>query len=147
MNPQLHADVTLRLTRDFEFKERGRYLQQGRCPECGKREMFVQAESPWMLKCGRENKCGAQFHIKELFPELFESWSDRYGRSDSPAAQAEPASKTPVADAYLKYGRGFDLERIKGWYSQESYFDPKIDAGTATVRVTMNPHMTKSDSG
>lgn len=137
MNPQLHADVTLRLTRDFEFKERGRYLQQGRCPECGKREMFVQAESPWMLKCGRENKCGAQFHIKELFPELFESWSDRYGRPDSPAAKAEPASKTPVADAYLRYGRGFDLERIKGWYSQESYFDPKIDAGTATVRFPL----------
>ncbi|MCC5811345.1 MAG: toprim domain-containing protein [Ectothiorhodospiraceae bacterium] len=137
MNPQLHADITARLLRDLEFKEQGRYLQKGRCPECGKRELFVAAESPWMIKCGRENKCGAQFHVKELFPELFDSWSTRFGRLDSKAAKGEPESKTPVADAYLRYGRGFDLRLVSGWYTQESYFDPKIDAGTATVRFPL----------
>lgn len=137
MNPQLRDDITARLLRDFGFKERGRYLQQGRCPECGKREMFVSAEEPWMLKCGRENKCGAQFHVKELFPELFDSWSERYGRPGSQAAKSEPTSTTPVADAYLKYGRGFDLERIRGWYTQESYFDPDLNAGSATVRFPL----------
>ncbi len=137
MNPQLHAEITARLIHDYAFVERGRYLQQGRCPECGKREMFASAEAPWMLKCGRENKCGAQFHVKELFPELFNSWSERYGRPGTGAAPGEPASKTPVADAYLKYGRGFDLERIKGWYSQDSYYDPELEIGSATVRFPL----------
>src|SRR5690606_16831045 len=37
-------------------------------------------------------------------------------------------------EAYLREGRGFDLERIKGWYVQESYFDPELKIGSATVR-------------
>ena len=137
MNPQLHSDIRERLLKDYGFREHGRYLQKGRCPDCDKRELFVNAEAPWMLKCGRENRCGSQFHVKDIFPELFENWSDRYGRPDSAAAKAEPASQTPVADAYLRYGRGFDLRLIAGWYSQETFYDPRIEAASATVRVPL----------
>nr|WP_300999734.1 toprim domain-containing protein [Halomonas sp.] len=120
------------MVRDFEAQERGPYLQKVRCPSCGKREAYIASESPWMLKCGRENHCGEQLHVKSLFPELFESWSERY----SPKPHEKPASATPVADGYLRDGRGFELERIQGWYTQESYWRQDV-GGTATVRFAL----------
>ncbi len=131
MNPSLRQDIVARLKRDFRAEDRGDYLQKVQCPECGKREAFIQAEQPWMLKCGRENHCGSQVHVKALFQELFSSWTERY---DLPERRAESA--TPVADGYLRDGRGFELERIRGWYTQESYWKPGI-GGTATVRFAL----------
>ncbi|RFA31318.1 bifunctional DNA primase/helicase [Alkalilimnicola ehrlichii] len=133
MNRQLHHDITERLLHDLAFKQEGRYLRKGRCPRCEKRELFVAADAPWMVKCGRENNCGAQFHVKELFPDLFDDWSERY----SQAGSTDTISPTAVADAYLAYGRGFDLPRIAGWYTQESYYDPQRRIGTATVRFPL----------
>ncbi|OUE39116.1 bifunctional DNA primase/helicase [Billgrantia desiderata SP1] len=135
MDNRLRDDIVTRLIRDFEAEERGTYLQKVRCPECGKREAFIKSDAPWMVKCGRENKCGSQVHVKELFPELFDSWSERF--ANLPPVPGKAQSSTPVADAYLSMGRGFELERIQGWYTQESFFDPKIDAASATVRFTL----------
>ncbi|MCE8023648.1 toprim domain-containing protein [Billgrantia aerodenitrificans] len=132
MNSSLRQDILARLLRDFDAQERGPYLQKVRCPGCGKREAFIKAEEPWMLKCGRENQCGEQVHVKSLFPELFESWSERY----APKPNEKPSSQTPVADGYLRDGRGFELERIQGWYTQESYWRQDV-GGTATVRFTL----------
>lgn len=131
MNPQLHADITRRLERDYEFKPYGEWLQQGRCPSCEKREMFARAEAPWVIRCGRANKCGAEYHVKEIYSDLFNSWSDRH--------PVTPKDPNAAADAYLRDARGFDLERIKGWYSQENYWDPKQQIGSATVRFTLSP--------
>nr|WP_267965870.1 toprim domain-containing protein [Halomonas aerodenitrificans] len=128
----MRQDILARLLRDFDAQERGPYLQKVRCPGCGKREAFIKAEEPWMLKCGRENQCGEQVHVKSLFPELFESWSERY----APKPNEKPSSQTPVADGYLRDGRGFELERIQGWYTQESYWRQDV-GGTATVRFTL----------
>ncbi|MCJ8287105.1 toprim domain-containing protein [Halomonas sp.] len=136
MNPSLRQDILARLKRDYRAEERGPYLQKVQCPDCGKREAYIATEAPWMLKCGRENNCGSQLHVKELFPEFFASWSERYApRPDQPPRET-PASATPVADGYLRDGRGFELERIQSWYSQESYWKPKV-GGSATVRFTL----------
>ena len=136
MNTSLRQDILARLFRDFEAKENGAYLQKVRCPECGKREAYIKADAPWMLKCGRENNCGVQVHVKELFPEFFQSWSERYApRADMPAHE-KTTSATPVADGYLRDGRGFELEKVRGWYTQESFWKPQI-GGTATVRFTL----------
>lgn len=136
MNPSLRQDIVARLTRDYAAVERGPYLQKVECPECGKREAYINADAPWMLKCGRENNCGTQIHVKALFPEFFRSWSERYApRADQPAHE-RPQSQTPVADGYLQDGRGFELSRIQGWYTQESYWKPEI-GGTATVRFAL----------
>ncbi len=132
MNSSLRQDILARLERDFDAQQKGPYLQKVRCPGCGKREAFIKAEEPWMLKCGRENQCGEQVHVKSLFPELFESWSERY----APKPHQKPSSQTPVADGYLRDGRGFELERIQGWYTQESYWRQDV-GGTATVRFTL----------
>jgi len=61
---------------------------------------------------------------------LFESWSTRHPRSkENPNA---------AADAYLRDGRGFDLEKIKGWYTQENFWDSDKNIGSATVRFSLS---------
>ena len=129
MRPELLADISRRLIGDFNFKEKGQWLQEGRCPDCGKREMYAKAESPWILRCGRLAKCGAEIAVKELYRDLFESWSDRYI-----ATETNPFA---AAEAYLQYSRGFDLKRLRGLFSQEHYHNRDANAGSATVRFTL----------
>ncbi|MDO4708558.1 MAG: toprim domain-containing protein [Pseudomonadota bacterium] len=129
MRADLLRDVLPRLLADYDFKEKGEWLQQGRCPACGKRELYAKADSPWLLKCGRENKCAAQLHIKDLYPDLFERWSERF-----PASAESP---TAAADAYLRDGRGFPLARLAGCYTQEYHHDRKRGIGSATVRFAL----------
>lgn len=126
MNPELLHEVFPRLLNDYEFKENSPiFLQQGRCPSCNKKELYTHKDSPWVLRCGRLNKCGDEFHIKDLYPELFNTWSERY--------QPTPEDPTATAKAYLRDGRGFDLSLIDGWFKQGSYYCVKNDVGTATV--------------
>ncbi|WP_372941462.1 toprim domain-containing protein [Shewanella sp.] len=130
MNAKLREEVVTRLLRDFDFKTNNKdFFQQGRCPTCGKKELYTSATSPWVLRCGRLNKCGDEFHIKDLYPELFESWSDRY--------KPTPQNKNASADAYLRDGRGFDISKIKNWYTQGSYYCPERKIGTATVKFQL----------
>lgn len=126
MDSRLHADITARLDRDYAFKANGKYLQQGSCPHCHKKSLWTWAESPWMIKCDRLAKCGAEYHVKELYPELFDAWSERH-----PVTETDPNA---AADAYLRDDRRFDLARIKGWYSQELFWDFDQKIGSATVR-------------
>jgi hypothetical protein len=121
------------LLRDFEFKEYGDFLRQGKCPQCGKKELYTPKAHPWILRCGRLNNCGAEFHVKELYPDLFNSWSKLF-----PATEKNPNA---AADAYLASGRGFDLTKLKAWgirYSQESWWDEKRNEGSAVVRFPIS---------
>jgi len=131
MNPSLHSEVTSRLLRDYAFKPKrgGEKLEDGKCPACGKRTLWAFGNAPWVVRCNRLNHCGAERHIKELYPDLFESWSDRY-----PATQESP---TAAADAYLRDARGFDLDKVRTWYSQESYYSHELKIGSATVRFAL----------
>lgn len=129
LNPSLHADVTRFLQADYEFKDKGQWLREGRCPKCQKKELYTHAEHPWIVRCGRESKCGWDAHVKELYPDLFEDWSDRFKITESTPHAA--------ADAYLSQARGFDLARLRGCYTQESYVDRELDASTATVRFAL----------
>lgn len=128
MNPQLYHDVIARL-QEFGFKEQQGWLRAGKCPECGKKELYTHAEAPWVVKCGRLNKCGYEATIKELYPDLFDKWSDKYFPTPE-----NKQNRNAAADAYLSLGRGFDLNLIRGCYTQESYFDHKRQIGSASVR-------------
>ena len=99
MRPDLHADITRRLLLDYSFKTRGEWLREGKCPDCSKRELYTKADSPWVLRCGRLNQCGAEIHVKELYRDLFENWSERYVRTET--------NPNAAADAYLEHARGF----------------------------------------
>ncbi len=129
MQTDLHQAITQRLLADYDFKPKSNWLQQGRCPACGKKELFTHAEHPWVLRCGRLNRCAWEGHVKEIYADLFNSWSERF-----PLQKNNPNA---AADAYMQYARGFDLKHIKGWYTQEQYYSATLKAGSATVRFAV----------
>ncbi len=134
MNETLRRDVLAEIERQFGGKEHNKYINRIECPSCSKKEAFTSVESPWVIKCGRANNCGEHHHVKELFPHLFETWTERYQPKTEPERVQNP---TAVADGYLRDGRGFDLAQIKGWYTQEWYQNHDINEGSTTVRFAM----------
>lgn len=131
MRKDLLEEVTKRLLKDYSFEQTGNYLRRGKCPQCskGQRELWTPADKPWVLRCGRIDKCGYEGHVKELYPEIFDDWSKRHVKTE-----AEPNA---AADAYLSFGRGFDLQNLRKSYTQEYYFDQKLNIGSATVRFPL----------
>lgn len=127
MNVTIQQEVVRRLINDFSFKEREQYLQQGVCPACHKKELFTSIEKPWMLKCGRENKCGKEILVKELYRDIFEDWSKRY--------QPTPETPNATAEAYLREARGLDTSKLAGCYTQGTFI--KNNLGSATVKFKL----------
>lgn len=127
MNVTIQQEVVRRLINDFSFKEREQYLQQGVCPACHKKELFTSIEKPWMLKCGRENKCGKEILVKELYLDIFEDWSKRY--------QPTPETPNATAEAYLREARGLDTSKLAGCYTQGTFI--KNGLGSATVKFKL----------
>lgn len=128
---QIRDEVLRRFEADFGLKRRAGtdYMRGGTCPSCGKKELYSRYDQPWFIKCGRESKCGEQWHVKELFDDLFDDWSKR-----APATEKEP---TASAKSYLQHARGFRLELIEGWYSQDNYWSRELGIGSATVRFPL----------
>ena len=130
MDTQLHTQILERLDRDYRFrKEQNGWLRQGECPSCKKKELYIHADHPWVVRCGRLSKCGFEAHVRDLYSDLFESWSERFPQA--------PESPNAAADAYLQHDRGFDITAIKGWYTQEHYFNRELNIGSATVRFPL----------
>lgn len=131
MDKQQSQAIIQRLQDTYGLKvaQNGKYLTAGRCPACGEPEAYAKLENPYLLLCGRLNKCGAVHTAKELFPDLYGNWSDRYPVTDE--------NPTAAADAYLTNMRGFSLIRVRGWYTQENYYDRDLKAGSATVRFVL----------
>lgn len=140
MSSDLLYDIAQRLQADYSMKLTGKHLRKGHCPGCSQKSLWTYAETPWVVRCERLNHCGYEAHAKELYADLFESWSDRVNKVEE-AKPIEQRNPTAVADAYLEQARGFDLALIKGLYTQEQYYDKKADrgrgAGTATVRFAV----------
>ncbi|WP_241086830.1 hypothetical protein [Candidatus Vondammii sp. HM_W22] len=74
----IQQDIVKRLSNDYEMKERGEWLQQEICPSCNKKELFTRTEQPWVIRCGREKKCGFEGHTKELYPDAFANFNQRF---------------------------------------------------------------------
>ncbi|MCC6478055.1 MAG: toprim domain-containing protein [Sphingomonadaceae bacterium] len=114
----------------FNFKSvKGAWLQQGKCPDCNRNEVYCSATSPKVVKCSREDRCGWSESVKSLLPELFEDWS-----KSNPAT---PENPTATADAYLSHERGLDLMGMRGAYTQELYKDQKTGQTSSTVRFAL----------
>ncbi|MDP1979234.1 toprim domain-containing protein [Undibacterium sp.] len=128
MDESLRHEILQRLV-EFKFKpEQNGMLRGGICPACQKKELYINAEHPWVIRCGRLNNCGETRHVKELYPDLFDNWSERYKPTP------EKPNPNAAADAYMQHGRGFALAKVQGMYTQEYYFDQELKIGSATVR-------------
>jgi hypothetical protein len=129
MTPELLHDITRELTDRYGCKPRKDFLRGGKCPQCGKPELYAKASAPWVVRCGRLKNCGFEASVKDLFPDLFEDWSERFKKTE--------ANPHAAADAYLKNSRGFNLSRVQNAYTQEWFKDPESQATTATVRFPL----------
>lgn len=128
MHNHINSELIInKLIHDFHFKTQNNYLRQGVCPNCKKKELFTSIEKPFVLRCGRENKCGAEFVVKELYPEFFDNWSTHYPKTEF--------SPNAAADAYLKNARGLDIAPLKGLYVEGSYHANGL--GSATVKFAL----------
>ena len=126
MLPDQIPQIISRLKNDFRFKETGKHLRAGVCPECQHKTLWTWLEAPASIQCDRTNNCNYQATYKELYPDLLENLSKRYQQT-----KEEP---NRTADIYLSQVRGLPLEKIKGWYEQSKYWHPHADKGSATVR-------------
>lgn len=128
MNEQLNQQIINRLISDYDMKPSsdGKFLQKGKCPSCGKNELYAGTEAPWTIQCGRLNKCEYQERTRNLYPELF---SMRV-KSILPTAE----NPTATADAYLTEIRGLDVSRWRGLYSQENHYNYENKHNSATIR-------------
>lgn len=129
MFPETKTLVIDKLMDVYSFKVKSGNKLRGRCPSCNHKEAsaWVHPEEPWVVFCPRKNNCGAENHVKELFPELFEKWEKRF----------KPTQEDPLktVNAYLVEGRGFSIDQLKPLiYSQEYYKDPDLNVGSITIR-------------
>ncbi|WP_439856441.1 toprim domain-containing protein [Pseudomonas yamanorum] len=130
MEYELRADILDRLKSDYGFKHKaGKYMREGKCPACNKKELFAFHNDPWVIRCGR-GKCGQTWHVKELYEDLFNDWSTR-----APATEQHPNA---TARAYLEFARGFRFDVIQGWFTQDSYFSTELNEGSTTVRFALD---------
>ena len=128
IDARLAEKVKARLLGDYKMRDSGEWLRGGKCPQCDKKELFAKAELPKLVMCGRKDKCGWDAEVRDLYPDLFDDWSTQTRDDPSPTA---------AADAYLAHGRGFDLQYLRGAYTQELYRDRKADIVSATVRFPL----------
>jgi len=130
MQDRLRQDIIKRLKDDYKFTSTGgEWLRGGKCPACRDKSLYIHSQKPWVLRCGRESKCGQEWPVKELYDDLFDNWSDRHKQSEKDPHAA--------AKAYLRDGRGFNEVKLGGAYTQEWYQDRKIGHGSATVRFPL----------
>lgn len=119
-------EIIKKLGDQYGFVTKKNWLQNGRCPECKKNELYARADKTYWIKCGRLNNCGYSADVKDLYPEIFENFNDKYQSTES-----DPQA---TADAYMSHGRGFNISKIRDWYEQGNFWHPSGDRGTATVR-------------
>jgi len=94
----------------LNFLDKGEYLRKGECPDCRKRELFLRKSEPYRVMCSREQKCGYSESTRELVPELFTNYVERFPQTNE--------NPNATADAYLSHNRGFALVKLRGCYQQ-----------------------------
>lgn len=130
MRDDIRTEVLTNIKRDYKFDaEKGDWLQKGKCPQCNKRELYTSSTKPWVLRCGRQNRCGWEGEVRDLYPEIFDNWSNRHQQTET--------NPNAAADAYLSHARGLDLRLLRGSYTQETYVDRGRNLSSATVRFPL----------
>lgn len=140
MRDDLRHDIIARLKAEYGFRQaRAGYLRRGKCPSCQENELWVSEKEPWLVRCGRENKCGWTASVKELYPDAFGKINERY-----PASTQDPNA---TADAYMGFVRGISVAAVAAvaaegagrWWRQGRFWHPKGNRTTASVVFDLFP--------
>jgi ABC-type oligopeptide transport system ATPase subunit len=108
----------------FKLKAGSDYLSKGHCPECGNNSLWAKAEKPVFIGCN-EDGCTFKSSIKEFLPDIFDNFSLQFPQTES--------DSNATANAYFSVQKGIPLEKIAGWYEQNSFL-----LSTATARFFIN---------
>ncbi|WP_347881043.1 toprim domain-containing protein [Pseudodesulfovibrio sp. S3-i] len=81
------------------------------------------------------DKCGWTASTRELLPELFTNFSEKYAPTEDKPHR--------TADAVMGFDRGFDLSKIRGWYEQASYTFPHSTSMCHTIRFYLDKEKTR----
>lgn len=134
---EVEAQIVEQLTTDsrFSFIDRPKYLEKGICPDCNQKQLFISKSKPYVLKCNRQNHCAYEENTRDIYPEVFQSFSKLYPPTQN--------NSQATADAYLQFDRQFNIEKIKHWYSQESYRLRETNEYVDTVRFYIDKERTR----
>jgi hypothetical protein len=112
-NQNLINKICERLQTDNpKFKISGAYINGLKCPACGKIDGFAHADNPMAILCHRNNECGINTPVKDIYPDL---WRDL--TKDYPPT---PSNPTATARAYLE-SRGLNPDLIE--FKQGKIYD------------------------
>jgi hypothetical protein len=125
MAPDLPQLIRQRLIDDFGFVRKDDGFKFGLCPGCGRKTLAPLPTVPLHIHCSRSTKCGWDSTAPELYPDLYERFTERH-----------PATAAPDATAaqYLHLRYGLSPADSAGHFAQGTYWHPKGRHGTATVR-------------
>lgn len=92
-------------------KECGEYVNSLKCPACGFNEAFARKTRPRTIFCHRNNECGVNTKLTDLFPNLWENFERTH-----PATDTDPHS--PARNYLINRGlesvlEGLDYEYLR----------------------------------
>jgi hypothetical protein len=119
----------------FDFRDTGEYFRRGICPNCGKKELWVGKQNPFVVRCSRLNNCGYEATVRDLYPELFDHYSKRFPPT--------PENPRATADAYMAHNRMFPTAKVGAWYEQGLYRPRDSERAYDTVRFYLDESRTR----
>ncbi|BBI68726.1 hypothetical protein PKHYL_29170 [Psychrobacter sp. KH172YL61] len=131
MQDDTRSELITRLVQDYglKFSSDRQVFALWPLPVMRQKELFTGADAPWTIQCGRTNKCNYQASTRDIYPDIFANWT----KKNPPT----PSNPNATADAYLQSGRGFDIVKWQGSYSQEVFKDYETGFTCPTVRFNV----------
>ena len=110
-----HQEIKRRLLDDnLKAREVGDKINGVACPDCGKPEAYAYANEPNVIICHRMSQCGAKTLTRELYPDLFTTFEDRFPKTS--------INQRATAEAFLQ-ARGLKTESLN--FSQGAVIEDK----------------------
>ncbi|MBF0397986.1 MAG: toprim domain-containing protein [Desulfobacterales bacterium] len=108
-------------------KHKNKYIQGLKCPACKKNEAWTYTDKPLALICQRGNECYTVTPIKEVYPDLFNSFGKLY--------PVTPGNPYATATAYL-ISRDINIDGLE--YFQGKWTVEGVDCPTVAFKIDNN---------
>jgi hypothetical protein len=94
-------------------KQRGKYIQELICPECGRPEAWCYASRPFSINCNRQNNCCTQTPTLQLFPDIIQNVETEY-----PATKEDP--NAPARQYLISRGLAASIDSLNFEYWKQT---------------------------